>query len=254
MKTDYRIAIPTFKRSEAIKNKTFKFLEKTNINFSHIDIFVSDKEEVDLYKESLKDYNVNIMGSVIGVGKNRNFIVDYYPVGQKVFGLDDDIDSITMKVDSKHIQEIQDLDNFINTAFDITIKNKLNLWGIYPVNNPYFMKNNVSFSLKYIAAGCYGWINNKEDKAYCSLEDKEDFERSIKYYLADNGVVRFNYISMQTVYYGTSGGMQVTRTKQRIIDSANYLIKKYPYLCKGFISKSRGVKEVRLRDTRLKRK
>ena len=36
---DYRIAIPTIKRSETIRKKTLNYLLKTDIDLSKIDIF-----------------------------------------------------------------------------------------------------------------------------------------------------------------------------------------------------------------------
>ena len=249
---DYRIAIPTFRRSETIKEKTLNYLAKTDIDFNKIDLFLSDVTERKAYEKSLStgEYKkINIVDGVIGIGNQRNFIVDYYPVGQKVFGIDDDIQSAILKIDDKTRFELTELDAFIREAFSATEKAGLNIRGVYPVNNPFFMKYSISFDIKYIVACFYGWINNHEDKAYCTLEDKEDFERSIKYYLADNGVVRFNYVAPKTDYYSESGGMQETRTKQRVKESAEFLAIKYPYLCKLFVSK-KGYHEVRLKDTR----
>ena len=38
---DYRIAIPTIKRSETIRKKTINYLLKTDIDLSKIDIYLS---------------------------------------------------------------------------------------------------------------------------------------------------------------------------------------------------------------------
>ena len=232
----YRIAIPTYKRSNTFKEKTLAYLSKTDIDFNNIDLFLSDPSERDLYEKTLtteKHKKINIIDGVLGVGKQRNFIVDYYPVGQNVVGIDDDISALNMKVDDKTRLPLMNLNQFLEEAFQITKEANLNIWGIYPVNNPYFMKHKISFDFKYIAAGFYGWINNHDKKAYCS----------------DNGVVRFNYVSMNTIGYQGQGGMQVTRTKQRVKKSAEFLAKKYPQLCTLFVSKQ-GQYEVRLRDKR----
>ena len=52
----FRIAIPTIKRSKTIKEKTFNYLSKTDIDFKKVDVFLSDANELELYKNSLKDY------------------------------------------------------------------------------------------------------------------------------------------------------------------------------------------------------
>ena len=61
-----------------------------------------------------------------------------------------------------------------------------------------------------------------------TLDDKEDYERSIKYYLKDGGLVRFNNVCARTNCYQEPGGMQVERTKQRIHDSAVLFMSKIP--------------------------
>ena len=245
----YRIAIPSYKRSEAIRKKSLAYLSRTNINFDLIDVFVSDENEYDLYK----DLNVNVVKGALGCGANRNFITNYYPENQKILCMDDDIKTVSMYANKKTLIEIQDLDSVIKNCFDISMSNNNNLWGIYPVHNAFFMKENVTFDIRYIIGCFYGVVNNHKEHAFVDLEDKEDFERTIKYYLHDNGVTRFNYISPETAYYTEAGGMQETRTKERVKWSALELEKKYPYVCKTFISK-KGYYELKLKDLRLKKK
>ena len=51
----FRIAIPTIARAETIKKKTINYLAKTDIDFSEVDLFLSDGNELEAYKDSLKD-------------------------------------------------------------------------------------------------------------------------------------------------------------------------------------------------------
>ena len=94
-----------------------------------------------------------------------------------------------------------------------------------------------------------GVINNRKAEIR-TIDDKEDYERSIKYYLKDGGLLRFNNITCYTKCYKEPGGMQVERTHKRIHDSAVYLTKQYPNLCTLNTSKKSGYTEIRLRDTR----
>jgi hypothetical protein len=94
-----------------------------------------------------------------------------------------------------------------------------------------------------------GVINNRKAEVR-TIDDKEDYERSIKYYLKDGGVLRFNNVTCRTNCYKEPGGMQVERTKKRIHDSAVYLTKKYPNLCTLNTGKKSGFTEVRLKDKR----
>ena len=150
------------------------------------------------------------------------------------------------------LKKVPDLDKFIKDGFDILEKEKCNLFGIYPVRNSYFMKpENYSTDLKYIIGFCYGVINKKKLKV--TIDDKEDFERSIIYYINDNKVIRLNNITAHTqCYKKNSGGMNDDeRTLERIFNSANYLQHKYPELSKLVFSKSRGTAELKLKDKRI---
>ena len=51
----YKIAIPSYKRYDTIKNKTLKLLNEYNIDKKKITIFVANNEEKKLYKKSIGD-------------------------------------------------------------------------------------------------------------------------------------------------------------------------------------------------------
>tara|TARA_R100000995_G_C3482968_1_gene125214 strand:- start:396 stop:1148 length:753 start_codon:yes stop_codon:yes gene_type:complete len=241
---DYRIAIPSYKRSKTINDKTIAYLKRTDINLDLVDVFISDENEYELYKNNI---DVNIIKGAIGCGGNRNFITRYYKENQKILFMDDDIKTVSKYINKKKLLEIKDLDLMIKENFQISLSKNNNLWGIYPVHNAFFMKTKISFGLKYVIGCFYGVVNNHKKHAFVELEDKEDFERTIKYFLNDNGVTRFNYIAPSTVYYKEAGGMQETRTKERVKSSALILAKKYPKLCKVFISK-KGYYEIRFKN------
>ena len=59
-----------------------------------------------------------------------------------------------------------------------------------------------------------GVVNNRKAELR-TIDDKEDYERSIKYYLKDGGVLRFNNVTCRTNCRKEPGGMQVERTKKR---------------------------------------
>ena len=69
-------------------------------------------------------------------------------------------------------------------------------------------------------------------------------------YLLDGGVLRFNNIAPQSAYYKEPGGMQETRTMNRIDASAKAMVEAFPGLVKINLTKKSGMPEVRLRDSR----
>ena len=277
-----KIAIPSYKRPIVLKNKTLRVLMEQKINPKRIIIFVSDTEQK---KEYLKILDSNTYDKIIvgkpGIKNIRNFMAKYFKENKKIFYIDDDISHIfqvfndeTKKNFSKSIGKVipklekgynrsdnklhymRNLGDFIENAFNTAEEKGCTNWGIYPVENPYFMKpttENVddytSTKLSYIMGGFTGVVNNKKAEIR-TIDDKEDYERTIKYYLKDGGVLRFLNVCVRTRCYTEPGGMQENRTKERIHESAVYLTKRYPLLCTLNTSKKSGFSEVKLRDRR----
>ena len=255
---NFRVAIPSISRAETITKKTLNYLKQTDIDMSKVDIFLSNPNEQQAYKENLKDYPVNIIVSnTKHVNTQRNFIVDYYKEDELILGIDDDIDLVAMKVDDKNTIQLNSLTEFVENAFTISLDKKIDMWGVNPVINPYFMKNNVTFNLKYIVACFYGWRNNHDKKAYVSTNPeygKEDFERSIRYYIADGGVTRFNYVAPKTKYYSEKGGIQNYRTVEYEETAVKWLLETFPMYCKRNTKSKGKYPEVRLIDQRRKKR
>ena len=195
-------------------------------------------------------------------------MANYFDEGERIFYIDDDIygvyecvNPVMEKGEPYHKRDnilvpVKNLDALIQEGFHHAHENKCNNWGIFAAFNPYFMKPTTSNSedytstyLSYIIGFMTGVINNRKAEIR-TIDDKEDYERSIKYYLKDGGVLRFNNVTCRTNCYKEPGGMQVERTKKRIHDSAVYLTKKYPNLCTLNTGKKSGFTEVRLKDKR----
>ena len=263
---EYVVAIPSYRRPETLKNKTMKVLNEYGIDSNKIYIFVADDEQKKIYEEALPKggYHKIVVGEP-GINNIRNFMPKYFPEGQHIFYMDDDIyrlyDTVNLENDNsnkkanKHIR-LKSLKDLIRQGFAMSEKTGMRNWGVYPVDNPYFMKartgdirDYVSTNLCYIIGFMTGCINDREAEVR-TIDDKEDYERSIKYYLKDNGVIRFNNVTCYTKCYKEPGGMQVERTKQRIHDSAVYLTEEYPELCTLNTSKKSGFTEIRMRDRR----
>ena len=255
---NFRVAIPSISRAETITKKTLNYLKQTDIDMSKVDIFLSNPNEEQAYRENLKNYPVNIIVSnTKHVNTQRNFIVDYYKEDELILGIDDDIDLVAMKVDDKNTIQLNSLTEFVENAFAISLDKKIDMWGVNPVINPYFMKNNVTFNLKYIVACFYGWRNNHDEKAYVSTNPeygKEDFERSIRYYIADGGVTRFNYVAPKTKYYSEKGGIQNYRTVEYEETAVKWLLETFPMYCKRNTKSKGKYPEVRLIDQRRKKR
>jgi len=246
---DYKIAIPSYKRPDIIKKKTLSLLKKYNIDNNKITIFVADEDEKKIYKQSLKNEYKIIVG-VHTIGEQRNFIERYYQEGNKVMMFDDDLDGVYIKNDNK-LELIKDLEKeFIIKGFKECIKNKANLFGLYAAANAYFMKYRIYKKLCYIPGGVFGVIINHDSFLNRVTNHGEDYEYSIRQYIKNRILIRFDYITIKSKFFKEKGGLQTIRTKKYIFNSIHKIYNLFPEFCTMYIRKSSGNAELRLKDRR----
>jgi hypothetical protein len=253
-KTNWIIAIPSYKRAETLKEKTLATLSHYKINPALIHVFVANKEEYDTYKAALdpKTYG-HLHIAIPGMAAVRNYITRFFPKGKAIFNMDDDIRGFLewSPKARRHERPLQDLKAVISTGFATLRKEGLRLFGFYPVSNGFFMKDGYTTDLRYIIGSVWG-ILNPGPVLTVTIDDKEDYLRSVMMYLLDGGVVRFSCIAPQSAYYKEEGGMQEERTMSRIDGSARAMVAAFPDLVTLNLSKKSGMPEVRLRDKREK--
>jgi len=210
---DYVICIPSYKRANVCNDKTLATLHKHKIDPKKIFVYVANKEDYDLYKDTLdpKSYNKLIIGKK-GLVPQRQFITEKWSTGKPIVFFDDDVESIDLSLSPRF--KSHNLDYFLKEAFNECEKNKSYIWGVYAVFNPFFRKtkSEMSTDLKYIVGAFYGIINRPNLKAIqltITKENgqKEDVERTLKYFINDGIVIRFNKIGFTTKYYGKEGGL-----------------------------------------------
>lgn len=279
----YIVAIPSYKRPVILLMKTLRTLYTNHIDPQRIYIFLANQDELQeyttLYNDPLAIDQLNIPTGLKkyiqkthfvvgfkGLRNQRNFISDYFPPGQHILHMDDDIDSI-QQLDT-HLQTattqnarrqytlkpITNLDKFIRNAFTLCTRIGSHLWGIYPVANPYFMTPHVTTGLKFIVGPMFGTINRHSPDLRLTTDEKENVERTLQYYTKDDSVIRFNHVTIVTNYFSTPGGMQASLSRPRsarksaAMSAAEYLHKKYPALTTIFLGKKSGWPELRLRN------
>ena len=250
--SDYIIAIPSYKRADVCRDKTLEMLHKNHIPSNKIFVYVANKEEYEEYKKVLdkSKYNKLIVG-IKGLVPQRQFIMSQWPEGKHIVFFDDDVSKIDLTLSPMY--RGKSLETFFKGAFEECKKQHSYIWGVYPVFNPFFRKGReeISTCLNYIVGAFYGVINRPKLKAIqltLTKENgqKEDVERTIKYFIYDGIVVRFNRISFVTKYYGKSGGLGTFKDRLKpMLEASQKLLKAYPEY--GSIStKKSGMTEFRL--------
>lgn len=247
------IAIPSYKRAATLRDKTLTVLKEYGIPKARIHVFVATKEEYDTYKTTL-DPNTygHIHIAIPGMAAVRNYITRFFPVGKPIFNMDDDIRGFLeySATARRNERPLRSLETAITTGFHEAKKSGYRLFGFYPVANGYFMRPGApTTDLRYIIGSVWG-ILNPGPILTVTIDDKEDYLRSVIMYVLDGGVLRFNNIAPVSAYYKEPGGMQEERTMNRIDSSAKAMVTAFPDLVKINLTKKSGMPEVRLRDAR----
>ena len=199
----YLISIPTYKRYDMINTHTLEMLKKHKIDYKLIYIFVSNISEKKKYLEKLDSkYHNNLIIGKKGLKNQRNFINKYFKNNQNILFIDDDVKDIYQlyNYDKKNRtlnskKTLENLNLFILNSFKLLKKNKAYLWGIYPINNPYFMFDRTTYDLRFIVGPFYGIINRHHKDLILTIDEKEDTQRTLQYFTLDKSVIRFNNIT-----------------------------------------------------------
>ena len=171
-----KIAIPSYGRPQQIIDKTLSFLNKHNINKKDIYIFVVD-EEKGIYTDSINDDDYNIIIGLHGIAAQRSYINSYFEEDELILSLDDDINDV-MFLDRGVLTPIEDLMFLLDSMVETMGSTGLNLCGIYPVQNAYFMRDKVTTQLRF-CIGQFLLYYNKKDVFSSECDGKEDYEMSL---------------------------------------------------------------------------
>lgn len=230
----YVVCVPSYRRSKICNERTLSTLRRFNIPNKCVNVFVIDGDFED-YKRDLDKslYNKLIVG-VKGLVNQREFIENMYEEGQRIVFFDDDVSDIDLSMSPRF--RGKPLNEFFKSAFDECARNDIYIWGVYPVYNPFFRKDRpeVSNGLKFIVGCFYGIINRPKLKEIQLTitkknDQKEDSERSLRYYDYDGNTIRFDKIGFVTKFYGREGGLGrfEERLKPQEIATTK-LLKKFP--------------------------
>ena len=263
--SDWSIHIPSAFRAETLVSKTMRTLAAGGIDPARATVWVPDDRQRSEYCATLHDHGIyapvcisphdpvsktlaTIGEEPLGLGRSRNQIIDTRRRGDQIVFIDDDITGIERATSPQTLEPVTDLAALFDQMFFQADAASATLWGLYPVANAYFMKPRITHNLTYIIGALFGMRVTHRPHEYVVLDDKEDFERSIRHYLADGVVLRNQGVCIRSRFYNEPGGMQVARTEERVTASAHWLAHQFPMLCS--VNQKKDHTELRLRDKR----
>jgi len=253
--SNYVVCIPSYRRPKQCAAHTLATLRTHRIARRHIYVFVANSKEYNEYVHTLDTatYEKLVIGKP-GIVSQRQFIQSYFGSGKHIVMMDDDIKDVDLSQYRYHHPGTS-LHAFIKHAFEECKKRGAHMWGVYPVRNYMFMRGRpeITSCLSFIVGAFFGVINRpgclSRTEPQVVNSEKEDVERSIRFFITDGITLRFNHVTITTAYYGTDGG-DIGRFEDRLQRAAvaSYRLKEaYPAYGDVRVRKN-GMTEFRLRS------
>ena len=236
---DYVIAVPSYNRAKLFVSKTYALLATSRL-LRRTTVFIVAEQEAQ-YRKELGD-SVEIVIGKRGLKEQRQVIYDHYPEGTNIVMLDDDVEYL---VNMKN-EKIYDITETIERGIEETRRAKCRLWSIYPVPNPFFMKDTVTTDLRFCNGCIFGIRKNgpSEIPMGAAIDYKEDYFRTCAYYKKDGAVVRLNNIAAKQKYL-RGDSLDASKEGHRI--AAEIVVSAFPKWAKTYIRASTGYTEIRLK-------
>jgi hypothetical protein len=241
---DYQIAIPTYKRLNVFRRKTYRLLKRYNL-CERVVLFLQCPEDVKEYTEAFPE--LKYVEAPSGFLNCINFITQHFPVGQPVVQMHDDVRQIYDLVSGKCVQT-EDAHAVFVRVFQLMQKSKCNLGGLYPMRNAMYMSLHKEYTtdLRFIHDPITLLLNQQIP---LELSRKNDYERCIRYYKRDGGVLRYNHSSFTTSYNPSNdaGGIGHRSAEDEMCD-AEVIKKMFPKYISYIKQKKNGATSLVMKD------
>lgn len=175
----------------------------------------------------------------------RNLWTAHHVPGTQLTWMDDDIQAVRWLVDGKlapaPIRAVLALGWKLAATHDVT------LWGVYPVNNAFFMRPEPGVGLMFCIGQFYGVeVTGLPQVDRVTVWGKEDYERTLRHYLHKGAVARLNNVAAASPIRHGDGGLQVVPDRMTVeLDQIGYLQGLFPGLV-GVKHRKSGYPEIRL--------
>jgi hypothetical protein len=219
-----RLVIPSYQRPHLIQSKTLRYLRVQGYPPEQILIFVASEDEKRLYETGVPPhlYGQIIVGQ-LGLKEQRNFISDYLDEDEIYISFDDDVDALKLMPGYTFYDLIRDACNVIGSR-------QAGLVGVLPNDDARRFKDNATTHLAHILGSFFIARNHRDLRVTCT--PKEDYERSILYWLRYGHVFRSRRGGVQTKYLRGQGGISADGRRAREEADVSYLSQTYPTLCR----------------------
>jgi TET-associated glycosyltransferase-like protein len=243
------VVVPSYARADTCAQDTVATLLRGGVPAEKIQVWVGDggKPEILAAYRAALPAGTQLFSAPFGLAPARNAISTAWPAGARLVHCDDDIRAIKcLSSDGKRLDDVTNLDHFFSAAFQYAAAQWCGLWGLSPVVNPFYMRNQWRAGLYFAIGQCFGVVN--DPKLMLRHSAKEDYERTLLYYERDGAVVRINsHVAQTRPMRGHPGGMQAANPNRRADEAVavTELKRRWPYLVRDKKSRD-GYPEIAL--------
>lgn len=220
-----RLVIPTYNRHQTISDMTLEYLHKIRYPKEKIILFVASEDQEKLYKSSVKEHLYGqIVVGVPGLLHQRNYIIKWLNSGEIYISMDDDLKNIK-------VMEGQTIYQIIQNAIDHMNTGEVGLAGILPNSDARRFREECTEHLAHIVGTFFICKNdhNLPLEIYNIIhEGKEDYYRTIQYFIVYGKVLRYRTAGVHTVYRNENGGIIKEGRRERDAAACEDLMKRYP--------------------------
>lgn len=187
---EYRIVIPSYNRVD--NQAAVEYLHGLGFGEDELTVFVQNKKDYKAYKKVLGDKADVVFEEAGSVSENKNNVLRAYR-GENIIMISDAVKSLQRLDDGKlvDVASREEFDNLVYRCFKRARKVDADVWGIYPTNNAYFMKDKVED--KNLLIGCFMGFSKRFDMLFDErFRVKEDYWLCCEIIKNGGNVVRFD--------------------------------------------------------------
>lgn len=167
-----------------------------------------------------------------GVVGQREVVHHTFPEGAQLVQLDDDLRNVEqLAANGEGLEPVTYLPGIVPSAEQLAAAGA-RLWGTYPVRNAYFMRQRNRTGLVFLPGWLWGCLNSHEPARMAVHDQKDDYERTLRWWSLDGAVLRLDWVAADTLMY-QPGGMQAADRpdrRQANRDAVRYLLQNWPHV------------------------
>ena len=237
-----KIAIPSHDRVDMFQDKTLAFLKKHKFPMSDVYVF-STPAYYNAYKEIGDKWGFNVVKSKSNLLAKRNHFISYFPAGQKVVEMDDDVEDI-QKIGGTGVTNFK---KFLADSFKALGQNQ-GLWGVNANCNAFHATKGDKFGAHSLCNTFIGYVNDK--RINLTIAEKHDMDRLLQFIKLGLPTLKRGDWGIKTKYWTNKGGIatdyDIEKRKKVQSKDANDLMKKFPNCC-WTKTRPNGIVDIRLK-------